>query len=229
MEQNFQTSFIPKKPIIEDCNSKIFLDFSKKPLVKERVTTSQPIGMLTIIPLIIFFGMIIAGAGLYFYKGSLAQSLTQMENDLNLARNRFEDDKISQLQLLDKRLRASSSVLNNHVTVSPIFQALQEVTMKSVRYTRFDYSITGTDTPEIKVTMAGQTTNYKSIALQSELFAKKKFFIDPVFSNLSLDEKGNVMFDLTFNVDPSFVNYNKSLSVDTNESESSVSTGEAMN
>jgi len=212
MEQNFQTSFIPKKP-----------------LVKERVTTSQPIGMLTIIPLIIFFGMIIAGAGLYFYKGSLAQSLTQMENDLNLARNRFEDDKISQLQLLDKRLRASSSVLNNHVTVSPIFQALQEVTMKSVRYTRFDYSITGTDTPEIKVTMAGQTTNYKSIALQSELFAKKKFFIDPVFSNLSLDEKGNVMFDLTFNVDPSFVNYNKSLSVDTNESESSVSTGEAMN
>jgi len=185
--------------------------------------------MLTIIPLIIFFGMIIAGAGLYFYKGSLAQSLTQMENDLNLARNRFEDDKISQLQLLDKRLRASSSVLNNHVTVSPIFQALQEVTMKSVRYTRFDYSITGTDTPEIKVTMAGQTTNYKSIALQSELFAKKKFFIDPVFSNLSLDEKGNVMFDLTFNVDPSFVNYNKSLSVDTNESESSVSTGEAMN
>lgn len=212
MEQNFQTSFIPKKP-----------------LVKERATTSQPIGLLTIVPLIIFFGMIIAGAGLYFYKGSLAQSLTKMENDLNLARNRFEDDKISQLQLLDKRLRASSSVLNNHVTVSPIFQALQEVTMKSVRYTRFDYSITGTDTPEIKVTMAGQTTNYKSIALQSELFAKKKFFIDPVFSNLSLDEKGNVMFDLTFNVDPSFVNYNKSLSVDTTEEESAASLDGAMN
>lgn len=172
--------------------------------------------------------MIIAGAGIYFYKNSLAQSLTKMENDLNLARNRFEDDKISQLELLDKRLRASSSVLNNHVTVSPIFQALQEVTMKTVRYTRFDYSITG-DTPEIKVTMAGQTTNYKSIALQSELFANKKFFIDPVFSNLSLDEKGNVMFDLTFNVDPSFVNYNKSLSVEATEEESAVSAGETMN
>ncbi|MBP7006607.1 MAG: hypothetical protein KBC44_01925 [Candidatus Pacebacteria bacterium] len=211
MEQNFQTSFIPKKP-----------------LVSQRATTSQPIGLLTIIPLIIFFGMIIAGAGIYFYKNSLAQSLTKMENDLNLARNRFEDDKISQLELLDKRLRASSSVLNNHVTVSPIFQALQEVTMKTVRYTRFDYSITG-DTPEIKVTMAGQTTNYKSIALQSELFANKKFFIDPVFSNLSLDEKGNVMFDLTFNVDPSFVNYNKSLSVEATEEESAVSAGETMN
>lgn len=197
MDQNFQTSFIPKKPMI-----------------KERAVASKPIGMMTIIPLIILFVMVIVSVGLYLYKGSLTQSISKMENDLNLARNRFEDNKITQLQLLDKRLRASNKVLQNHIAISPIFEALQEVTMKSVRYTRFDYTLVEGLTPELKISMAGQTTNYRSIALQAELFAKKKFFIDPVFSNLSLDEKGNVLFDLTFTVDPTFVNYNKSLSTE---------------
>ncbi len=36
---------------------------------------------------------------------------------------------------------------------------------------------------------------------------KNKYITDPVFSNLNLDDKGRVGFDLTFNVDPTFVNY----------------------
>ena len=55
--------------------------------------------------------------------------------------------------------------------------------------------------------MSGQAIGYRSIALQADLFAKNKNLIDPVFSNLSLDDKGNVLFDLTFSVDQSFVNY----------------------
>jgi hypothetical protein len=48
---------------------------------------------------------------------------------------------------------------------------------------------------------------YRSIALQSDLFTQNKNLIDPVFSNLTLDNSGNVLFDLEFLVDPSFVNY----------------------
>ena len=36
-------------------------------------------------------------------------------------------------------------------------------------------------------------------------------FIDPVFSNLALDNNGNVLFDLEFSVDPSFVDYKQML------------------
>ena len=46
---------------------------------------------------------------------------------------------------------------------------------------------------------------------QSDLFTQSKYFIDPVFSNLSLDNSGNVIFDLEFTVDPSFVNYKNML------------------
>ena len=39
------------------------------------------------------------------------------------------------------------------------------------------------------------------------LFAKNRNFIDPVFSNLTLDDKGSVLFELNFSVNSSFVNY----------------------
>ena len=161
-------------------------------MVEERATSARPVGLLTIISIFIFFTVVVASGGLYFYKGVLSKSIVQMEKDLALAKNRFEPSKITQLQTLDKRLRASSLVLLNHIATSPIFKALQAITMKTVRYTKFGYEL-------------------GSIALQSELFTKNKYIVDPVFSNLSLDDKGSVLFDLEFSVDPSFVDYKQTL------------------
>jgi hypothetical protein len=66
--------------------------------------------------------------------------------------------------------------------------------------------------------MTGLAVGYSSVALQSDLFAKNKNLIDPVFSNLVLDEKGNVIFDLEFSVDPSFVDYKQMLLTEANNS-----------
>lgn len=206
MEQNFQTSFIPKKPMLE-----------------ERAVASRPIGLLVIISIFILFAVLIASGGLYFYKGILTKNIAKMENDLNLAKNRFEPSKINQLQVLDKRLEASNTILSKHIAVSPIFQALQTLTMKTVRYTKFSYSLGTEKDPKIMVKMSGQAVGYRSIALQSDLFKKNKYLLDPVFSNLSLDEKGNVLFDLEFSVDPNFVDYKQML---LSESENPLDTGQ---
>jgi hypothetical protein len=196
MEQNFQTSFIPKKPMIE-----------------ERAVASRPIGIFTIISIAIFFTVIIATGALYFYDGILRKNITQMENDLNLAQGRFEPSKIVQLQVLDKRLIASNEILSKHIVVSPIFQALQSITMKTVSYTKFSYSFddSSSSNPKIMVKMNGTAVGYTAIALQSDLFAGNKNLIDPIFSNLLLDDKGNVTFTLDFSVDSDFVNYKKTL------------------
>jgi hypothetical protein len=194
MEQNFQTSFIPKKPMVED-----------------RTTQSRPVSLLTVISLAIFFTLIIASGALFFYKGILAKNIVTMENDLNLAQNRFEPSKIVQLQELDKRLSSSNEILSKHVALSPIFKALQEITMKNIAYTKFSYSVGDEANAKIMVKMNGIAVGYRSIALQSDLFAQNKYFIDPIFSNLMLDDKGNVVFDLEFSVDPNFVDYKKVL------------------
>ena len=59
--------------------------------------------------------------------------------------------------------------------------------------------------------MNGVAVGYRSVALQSDLFPKNRNIIDPVFSNLVLDERGNVTFDLDFSVDPTFVDYKEML------------------
>ena len=189
MDQNFQTSFIPQKPI-----------------VRERAPSARPVGFLLIISIVILFAILLATGGLYFYKGIIKGNITSMENNLNLAKNRFEPSKIAELQVLDKRLRASSEILSKHITVTPVFSALEQLTMKTVRYTKFNYDW-GIEKNTINIKMSGQAIGYRSIALQSDLLAKNKNLIDPIFSNLTLDSSGNVLFDLDFSVDPNFVNY----------------------
>ncbi len=194
MDQNFQTSFIPKKPMVE-----------------ERSTTPRSISIFTIISIFILFTVTLATGGFYLYQVSLSKNINQKENDLLLAKNRFEPSKITELQVLDKRLRASSEILSKHMAVTPIFQALSAITMKTVRFTKFSYSLATDKTAKIIVQMSGLAVGYRSIALQSDLFAKNKNLINPVFSNLTLDDKGNVLFDLEFSVDPGFVNYKQTL------------------
>jgi len=188
MEQNFQTSFIPQKPI-----------------VKERTSSSQPVSIFLIISLFVLFAVLLATGGLYFYKGVMKNNITEMD------KNRFEPAKIAELQVLDKRLRASSEILSKHIATTPIFSALEKLTMKTVRYTEFSYELGTEKNAPVKVKMSGQAIGYRSIALQSDLFTKNKNFIDPVFSNLTLDNNGSVLFDLEFSVDPSFVNYKQTL------------------
>jgi len=196
MEQNFQTSFIPKKPIL-----------------KESVVYARPVGIFLITSLFIFFTVLVATAGLYFYKGITIKKIASLENNLNLAKNRFEPSKITELQVLDKRLRASSEILSGHTTIIPIFNALEQLTMKSVRFTKFNYGVGTDDKNTINVKMSGVAIGYRSIALQSDLFAKNKNLINPVFSNLVLDNSGNVIFDLDFSVNQSFLNYKQTLMI----------------
>ncbi|MEX2052556.1 MAG: hypothetical protein WD991_02600, partial [Candidatus Paceibacterota bacterium] len=130
---------------------------------------------------------------------------------LELEKNRFEPAKITQLQTLDKRLKSSQEILDKHIVVSPLFAILGDITMKTVRYTEFSYEL-GTDKDaKIIVKMSGEAVGYKSIALQSDLFTKEKRLIDPVFSNLELDNNGNVIFELEFSVAPELVNYKEML------------------
>ncbi len=176
-------------------------------MTEKRSGGDTPVHFLTVISLFVFFTVLIATGALFFYKAAVAKSIASMQNDLELTKNRFQPEKIAELQTLDKRLKAAGEILGQHISVTPIFEALEALTMKSVRYTKFTYALASQDNPNISVKMSGTAVGYRSIALQSDLFAKNKSIIDPVFSKLTLDDSGNVSFDLDFSVDPAFVNY----------------------
>ena len=190
MDKDFQTSFIPKRAINEG-----------------RVSKAQTANFLTIIALFVLLTVLLSTGALFFYKESIKKNISNMQNELVLAQQKFDSSEIDQYKVLDKRLKAAKEILQNHVAVTPIFQSLEDLTEKSVRYTNFSYSLGTADQPNILVKMSGVAIGYRSIALQSDLYAKNKNIIDPVFSNLSLDDSGRVTFDLQFLVNPSFLNY----------------------
>ena len=220
MDQNFQTSFIPKKPMIEEPIRNV----------------SRPISVFLVFSIFIFITMLLATGGLYFYQGILEKNIAQMKVDLEKAKNRFELSKITELQTLDKRLKASTEILKSHVAVSPIFDALSKITIKTIRYTKFSYAFDNTDKSKVLIKMSGQaswTQGYKAIALQSDIFSGdneyKKLLIDPVFSGLTPDTKGNILFDLDFSVDRGLVDYNKMIQVDNTPVDNSATDGGVVN
>lgn len=211
MEANFQTSFIPKKPV-----------------VKERVVRAPSVSFPTVVAFIIFFASLMVVGGVILYKGNLEKAIIKKSNELELARNRFEEDKLNQLQNIDKRLIASGEVLSRHIAVSPIFEDLQKYTLKTVQFTNFTYEFVEGGNKSVLIRMKGKAVDYRTIAIQSDLFSTNKNFIDPVFSNLVLDATGNVVFDLEFYVDPNFVDYRQNLLTEIEENGESTTINEPL-
>ena len=189
MDKEVQTSLKPQKTVIES-NKKI----------------RSGGGVINLISFIIFIVSLISAGGAYFYRESVKTNIEEYKRSLAVAKNQFEPSLITELQILDKRLNAATTILDKHIAVSPIFVLLEEVTLPTVRYSDFSYEV-DTTTNLVNVTMKGEAKGYNFIALQADLFDDNKFIKNPIFSDFVLDQAGNIDFNLTFSVDRSLVSY----------------------
>lgn len=195
MDKEFQTSFIPKKSLAE-----------------ERVVTRRPASVLVFFATLVFFASLVSAGGVYFYRASLTKQVANMSDQLEKAKARFEPSLITDLETLDRRLSAAESVLSNHIVVTPIFETLETLTLKTIRYSSMNYEIMKDDGGAINVKLRGQSASgYTPIALQSDMFLQNKYIKDPLFSNLLVDPTGKVNFDLSFTVDPTYLSYTESV------------------
>ncbi len=197
MENSFQTSFIPKKPIIENGLSA----GGKK--------STASISIIVTISLMIIMGL--ATGGLYFYRGYLQNSKDQLSANLSKVRESFDKNTILELEMYDKKTSVARQILDSHIVVTPIFDVINELTLSSIQYTRFNQE-RKTDNSFI-VRMSGIAKDYKSIALQADVFNTERgqAFRDLIFSNLTKDKNNYVTFDLEFSVDPALLSYLGSL------------------
>lgn len=193
MENQFQTSFIPKKPITSSVS-----------------TSKEPKSLFSIIATFLLVVSIIAPVGLFLYKSYLTKQRESLSASLLVARDSFEKGTIDELGLFDKRIEISKQVLSKHIIMSPMFALLGEITIPAVQYTNFSQQ-TGAD--GFAVTIEGVARDYKSIALQSDAFstAKGSSFKNVLFYNLTKDKSNNISFNLKFTVDPSLLSYKNNI------------------
>lgn len=150
--------------------------------------------------------VIVVSLGLFVYKLYLTKQKESYSNSLSSARDSFEKETIDELDTFNKRIESAKQILSGHVSTSSVFKLLQELTIPSIQYTHFSQS---TDEKGILVNIEGVARDYRSIALQAEMFNKGKglSFKNVVFSNLVKDKNNNIIFDLKFNVDPNLISY----------------------
>jgi hypothetical protein len=193
MENQFTTTFIPKKPLAQET-------VSSAPI-------SRPVGLFsTLVTLLFFISLIIAG-GVYFFEKYEMNNVAVLAESVKKIEKGFEPQLISELQSLDKQLRNGNLVLKNHVVVSPIFDMLESSAIKQVRFTKFD--LVFDDVKGVLVKMSGESDGYPSIAQQSDVLGSNSSLKDTIFSNFFLNQKGRVSFDVAFGVRPDLVDFEK--------------------
>ena len=217
-----QTSFIPKRT----------LD------TQTRIERADTVNIFTVLSTLVFFLILLASGGIFFWKQTLQSQVAEVEAQLVKEKESFNEQGIVDLTRLDQRLTASAQLLDSRLYTSKIFKLLNDNTIKTVRFGKFTVDPLLTDKSKLKVTVSGQAKDYASVALQSDIFSKlNDAVLEYEFSNLTLDQAGNVLFDMSaiinkqavsFGAIPQQVDYSQSLSSGT--SDASISDdGEVVN
>lgn len=196
MDQKTHTSFIPKKSLATASQNKN----------KSISDTGSSIGIVFLITLIIFISVIALAVAVFLYQQFLLQNIEKKRESLDRARAAFEPALIEEIGRLDVRMTSAREILDNHKALSSFFDLLEANTLASLQFENLGYK-TDETTGKISVSMSGIASSFSSVALQSDIFGENKFIQEPIFSNLNLDNKGNIVFDFTAFIDPRLLSY----------------------
>lgn len=190
MDPKFASSFIPKRSLEK---------------VAKGARGSRAIGIVPLVSLIIFLGAIALSVGVFLYEQFLVQNINRKERDLTSAREVLRSPLIDELVRLDARIEAAKAVLGNHLVLTAFFDLLGQKTLSNVRFTNFSYE--RKDDGTIGVSMNGSARSFNAVAVQSEVFGDDRLIKNPLFSNLNVDQNGNVVFTFTASIDPRLLSY----------------------
>lgn len=193
MEPKFQSSFIPKGPLATTGTA-------------SKISREAGRSILGTLAVFIFVLAILLSIGIFGYEFYLKAQISKMTGNLATARESLEPETIQKIADLDNRIISTKDILENHIVLSPLFDYLENSTLKSVRFTQFEYETTDKG---LELSMRGQARGYSAVALQSEIFNKSQYFDEPIFADLDLDDRGNVTFSFRAKIDPSIVSYKK--------------------
>jgi hypothetical protein len=183
MEVKMQTSFIPKKPIVE----------------------SRPAGsgvsLFLLLSIIIFIVTVAAAFGVWLWQASLVTQIEKDKQDLLTAKSKYEEGSINDLIRLDNRINISKNLLNSHLAVSPVFALLENNVLKFVRLKSMKFSYAGKD--KVTINLSGIASSYDVLSKQSDAFGNAKLdsvISRPVISDFNPLAEGGISFNFSASI-----------------------------
>lgn len=187
MAPGFQSSFIPKGP------------------ETQQIFQKQKVGVLGVLIIFMFVATMILSVGMFFYKGMIKGDIDELKSQLAIAGESIDKKSIDEMVRYSQKLDIVKSIVLKHQVVSGFLSSLASSTVSTVSFSEFYYNTQAGGSLEVR--MKGRTTSYGAIALQESIFTKNKYWNSVSFSNLTLGDKGTVMFEVVVSVDPQIAIY----------------------
>lgn len=189
MDEKFKTSFIPKEP----------MGSSER---KDKMGA----GLFMIGSIFIFIVSVILAGAVFAGQKYLSAQLEKDKESFDEAQKVFDSVTVDYLIKLSQKIELAKGVLANHTVVLPIFDYLQSITYKTVRFNSLKLSFSGDNL--INLDMKGEANSFEVVALQSDSFIENKNFKNPIVSDVDRID-GNIVFSFKTQIDPAFLLYNK--------------------
>ncbi|HVM73911.1 MAG TPA: hypothetical protein VMU13_03495 [Candidatus Paceibacterota bacterium] len=160
--------------------------------------------LLTLLAIVFFIASVALAVGSFLYLQYLNSESAKEQGQIQAAQAAFDPKLITQLSILDKRMKAGQTLLSAHLAPSTFFDMLDQTTVTTVSFSNLSFD--ATDPAAMKLTMAGTARDVNSIALQADLFGKTGVITNAIFSNID-EQIDGVHFTVNASVNPASLNY----------------------
>ncbi len=192
MDSKFQTSFIPKRPIVS----------GNRP-----TAVKQSLNLFSIIGVFVFIVATALSAGVFLYEKTLFESNNSKKEDIKKEISAFDPVQTRQLTVVKTKIDGVNELLRNHIALTEFFDLLQKNTVSTILFKDFKYS--GDPGATLSVVLKGEAKSFNDVVLQSDTILKNKYIKNAIFSDFDLDENSNVQFSLKADIDSDYVSYEK--------------------
>lgn len=190
--QQFQTSFIPKKPLIAE---------------NPGTQTREPVSIFLILSILVFLCSIGSVAGVYLWEKTAIQQQEVYKETLAQNRSSFGEEQLNIFRKLNTKISIAQEHISSHLTPHALFNILSAVTVQTVRYKTFTFTPPAEVNGPIKISMTGEGAGFQAVAYQSDVFASQARIKNPVLADFSVSDNGYVNFSFSGEIDPKDVLY----------------------
>ncbi len=187
LSPSIPTSFVPKQPI--STQNRQFL------------RGGNNVFLITAVVILII--TLLLAAGTFAYVLFLHSEENAKGEQVITAQKSVNQDAVTQLVRLQKRLDAAAAVMNQHVALTQFFTLLSAITAQGVHFDGITIDVA--DDRSATISMTGVAQDFNTLAYQSNVFASQKYIKSAIFSNIAVNKGNNVSFSLTANLDPALV------------------------
>ncbi|MDP3954081.1 MAG: hypothetical protein Q8Q06_01525 [bacterium] len=171
------------------------------PATRKEVRIKKPISIKGLVfPALILMAVLTAYFGLTFYKNSILNKISSIDQEIISIENDRDKELEKELLAIDKQLATVNSVIANHITWTKGFDRFQSLINPQVQVKSFS-----ANTTIGKITFSAVATNYTTVAKQIAAFFSEETFKKVDVGKIGLLQTDQVEFSAEITFDNPFL------------------------